>query len=174
MAGNIVKLKEGSYRLRYKDYSTNVKAKNDTEAEKSLAKFITEVEKGDFSQPSKVTFKEFVNKWLKNYAEIELAPKTLVWYKQLLEARILPQLGYKRMEKIKPLDLIEFYNMLRAKHKYYFLKGDGAKIEKTSQGLSEKTIRHHHGLIFSIFEKAIKWNIYKGDNPASRVRIIGS
>jgi integrase len=169
MAGNIIKVKEGSYRLRYKDFSRNVKAKSDRAAEKLLAKFITEVEAGDFSQPSKVTFQEFVKKWLRDYAEAELAPKTLVWYKQLLEARILPSFGDKKLEKIKPIDLIEFYSSLRTKHKYFKLFGDGRRKELTSKGLSDKTIRHHHGVICAIFEKAIKWQVLKGDNPAHHV-----
>lgn len=169
MAGNIIKVKEGSYRLRYKDISRNIKAKSDREAERQLAKFITEVDSGDFSQPSKVTFQEFVKKWLKDYAEAELAPKTLVWYNQLLEARILPCFGDKKLEKIKPMDLIEFYSSLRTKHKYFKLYGDGKRKELTSNGLSDKTIRHHHGVICSIFEKAIKWQVLKGNNPAHHV-----
>lgn len=169
MAGNIVKVKEGSYRLRYKDYSRNVKAKSDREAETLLAKFIAEVERGDFTQPSKVTFKEFVKKWLENYAEVELAPKTLNWYKQLLEARILPEIGDKKLDKIKPLDLLNFYKTLRSKHKYFKISKHGVKTETVSKGLSEKTIRHHHGLILSIFEKATKWGVFKGDNPAIHV-----
>ncbi|MHB8125873.1 MAG: tyrosine-type recombinase/integrase [Desulfitobacteriaceae bacterium] len=169
MAGNIVKVKEGSYRLRYKDYTRNVTAKSDRAAETLLAKFITEVEAGDFTQPSKVTFNEFVKRWLKDYAEPTLAPKTLVWYKQLLEARILPSLGEKKLEKIKPIDITAFYGSLRTTHKYVKVYGDGRREERTSKGLSDKTIRHHHGIICAIFEKAIKWQIFKGDNPVHHV-----
>ena len=169
MAGNITKVKEGSYRLRYKDYSINIKAKNDTQAEKALAKFITEVEKGNFSQPSKITFEEFVKKWIENYAEPVLAPKTLHRYQELLESRILPYMGDKKLEKIMPLDLVEFYKSLRTKHKYIRLFKDGRREEAEAEKLAEQTIRHHHRLIRSIFEKAIKWGVYKGDNPADHV-----
>lgn len=57
MAGYVQKYGEGRYRLRYKGYSRYVQAKSDREAEKHLAKFIAEIESGNFSQPSKVTFK---------------------------------------------------------------------------------------------------------------------
>ncbi|MGI1659590.1 MAG: tyrosine-type recombinase/integrase [Desulfitobacterium sp.] len=169
MAGNITKLKDGSYRLRYRDCSTNVQAKTDRAAEKLLAKFITEVDAGDFTQPSKVTFKEFVEKWQKNYAEVELAPKTVYRYSQLLQARILPYMGDKRLDKIKPLDLLEFYNSLRIKHTFTKVSSDGKQAPGTSEGLSEQTIRHHHRLIAAIYEKAIKWGVYKGKNPAHHV-----
>lgn len=96
MAGNIVKVKDGQYRLRYRDSSKYVKAKNDTEAGKMLARFVTDVDSGDYRQPSKITFKEFCKKWLKDYANIELAPKTVFRYKEMLEAKDLQGFwGYK-------------------------------------------------------------------------------
>lgn len=169
MAGNIVLIKEGSYRLRYKDHSEYVKAKSDREAEKLLASFIAEIEKGNFEKPSKVTFKEFAKKYIKDYAEVELAPKTVYRYKQLLESRVFPFLGEKRLDKIKPLDIIKFYNSLRKNHKFVSIAKDGKSKEKESEALSEQTIKHHHRLISAIFEKAVKWEVLKGDNPAKRV-----
>jgi integrase len=173
VAGNIVKLKNGRYRLRYKDFSVYVAAKSDREAERLLAKFIAEVDSGDWTQPSRITFKQFAEKWLKDYAEVELAPKTVFRYKQLLESRIYPAIGDKKLCKIKPLDLIEFYNALRKKHTYISIKNLGSKNElresKEALALSEKTIKHHHVLIGIVFEKAIKWGVHKGVNPAKRV-----
>lgn len=169
MAGNITKVKEGNYRLRYRDFSRYVKAKNDTQAEKLLAKFITEVENGDFTQPSKITFKQFAKKWLEDYAEVELAPKTVFRYRELLDSRIFPAFGDKRLEKIKPLDLVEFYNSLRKKHKYLSLCKDGSRKVKEAGALSENTIKHHHRVISAIYEKALKWNILNGSNPAKHV-----
>lgn len=169
MAGNIIKIKEGSYRLRYKDYSRYVKAKNDTQAQRLLASFINEMDSGDFRAPTKVTFNELAKKWLENYASMELAPKTLFRYRQMLEARILPALGDMKILNIKPLDLVGFYKSLKGPHKYIKIKLDGTRTKETSQGLADKTVKHHHSLISSIFEKAIKWDIYKGENPAKRV-----
>lgn len=169
MAGNIVKIKDGSYRLRYKDNSKYITARSDREAERQLANFITDIDNGDFTKSSKVTFCEFTKKWLKDYAEIELAPKTVYRYKQLLEARILKAFGDKKLDKIKPLDLLEFYNSLRKEHKFTKIKSNGEQEEALSRPLSEQTIKHHHRLISAIFEKAIKWGVFKGVNPAKRV-----
>lgn len=169
MAGNITKVKDGHYRLRYKDSSKYVKAKNDTEAGKLLARFVTEIDSGDFAQPSKVTFKEFAQKWQKDYAEIELAPKTVFRYKELLEGRIYTAFGDKKLDKIKPLDLVDFYNSLRKKHKYISILKDGTREEKDAEKLSEQTIKHYHRLICAILEKAIRWEVLRGTNPAKRV-----
>lgn len=169
MAGNITKIKEGYYRLRYRDYSQYVNAKSDREAERLLAQFVTEVDKGDFAQPSKLTFKEFSERWIKSYGEVELAPKTLFHYKQMLNSRIYPVFGEKKLGKVKPLDLLEFYGTLRKEHKYLSISRDGITREKKSAGLSEKTIKHYHGLICAIYEKALKWRVLKGDNPAKQI-----
>ncbi|MCL5290574.1 MAG: site-specific integrase [Firmicutes bacterium] len=169
MAGNVVKVKDGQYRLRYKDSSKYVKAKNDTEAGKLLARFVTEIDSGDFTQPSKITFREFAQKWLKDYAEIELAPKTVYRYKELLEGRIYQAFGDKKLDKIRPLDLVDFYNSLRKKHKYTGAAKDGSRVEKETERLSEQTIKHYHRLISAMLEKAIKWEILRGTNPAKRV-----
>lgn len=169
MAGNIVNLGDGRYRLRYKDESKYIKAKNDSTAERLLAKFVTDIDSGDFTRGSKVTFKEFIKKWLKEYGEVELAPKTVFRYKQLLDARILKVFGEKKLDKIKPLDLVEFYNSLRKDHKYLKLKKDGTREEVSTGALSEQTIKHHHRLMSALFEKAIKWEVLKGKNPAHSV-----
>lgn len=179
MAGYVQKVKEGSYRLRFKDYSRYVTAKSDHAAETLLAKFVTEVESGNFSKPSKVTFGEFVKGWLENYGEPVLAPKTLHRYKGMLETRILPAFGTKNMEKIKPLELLAFYNSLKGKHEFMKVSKDrisnptlpnSCEREKgISSGLSDQTVKHHHRLISAIFEKAIKWNVYQGKNPANFV-----
>lgn len=119
-----------------------------------------------------MTFREFAEKWLKDYAEVELAPKTVFRYRQLLESRIYPAFGEKKLEKVRPLDLVEFYNSLKKKHKYFIFskKANGeAKEEREAAALSENTIKHHHRLISAIFEKAIMWGVLKGDNPAKRV-----
>lgn len=169
MAGTITFLNDGRCRLRYKDVSKYAKARNQTEAEKMLAKLVTEVDSGDFSNSSKVTFSAFVEKWLKEYAEVELAKKTVFRYRQLLDSRITARFGHMRLDKIKPLELVEFYNSLRKDHKYLKLKKDGSRETVPSGPLSEQTIKHNHRLISALFEKAIKWEVLKGRNPAKSV-----
>lgn len=61
----------------------------------------------------KITLEDFIQKWLKDYAEHELAPKTLFSYKDLLEKRIIPALGHIKLNKLQPTHLNEFYNNLR-------------------------------------------------------------
>ncbi|MGB9780602.1 tyrosine-type recombinase/integrase [Caldanaerobacter sp.] len=175
MPGSIEKRGENSYRLvvsagygpdgKRKKYTKTIKVHGKTEAarlkeaEKELAKFIAEIEGNTFIEPSRLTFKAFVEKWLKEYAEDNLAPKTLHRYKEMLEKRIIPALGHLKLNKIKPVHILEFLNML---------KEDGARLDGKEGGLSPQTIKHHYRLIHAIFEDAVKWQLISS-NPASNI-----
>ncbi len=136
-----------------------VRAKNRDSAIKLLGKLIDRIEKGEYIEKSKQTFKAFVEKWLKSYAEKSLAPKILYRYKQLLDSRILPALGHLKVDQIKPMHLMEFYSNLTE---------DGIREDGRKGGLSERTILHHHRLISAILQDAVEWQVIPA-NPASRV-----
>lgn len=83
------------------------------EAQKQFAIFEDEVKKGLYLDAGKITFEDFIKKWLKDYAEHELAPKTLFSYKEILKSRIIPALGHIKLNRLQPTHLNEFYNNLR-------------------------------------------------------------
>lgn len=87
--------------------------KQQAEAEKQFILFKEEIEGGLYLDASKVSFETFINKWLTDYAEPNLAPKTLHRYKEILNSRIIPTLGHIKLNKLQPTHLNEFYNNLR-------------------------------------------------------------
>ena len=171
MAGNVTMVKIGSYRLRYKDYTRNVTAKSDRAAAQLLAKFIVEIDEGDYTKSAKFTFGNFIaQKWIPMYVERDLAPKTQYRYKQILETRILPVFGQKPLEKIKRVEIVEFLDSLRQKHKYMSLKKDGTRKQEDCDQLSELTVNYHQRVISSVFSWAFENGYFKGDNPACRIK----
>jgi integrase len=80
-------------------------------AEKELALFLAEIENGEILS-TKLTVEGFSKKWLTDYAEKNLAPKTLHGYKSLLNLRIIPALGHLQLSKLRPTHFIAFYNNL--------------------------------------------------------------
>lgn len=170
MAGSIQKRGTNSYYLTYSKgydskgkrirYTKTIKAENDREAEKELAIFISEIEKGQVIQPTKMTFQEFTDKWLNLYAKGNLAPKTLHRYEEMLNSRIIPAIGHIRLEKLRPDHLLQFYVNLGE---------DGIRKDKKKGGLAPRTILHHHALISAMLEDAVEWG-YIPFNPASRVK----
>ena len=192
------------------------------EVQKQAALFEREVENGTYLDGANITFAEFTQKWLKDYAEKKLAPGTLNPYKSRLEKRIIPAIGHIKLAKLQPLHLLEFYNnleeadirldtrysatntLLKLLEKYSTpelvkstgisfktcqnIKKGGSTIYETAnklciawdvdvkkmfkcnsdKKLSDKTIRHHHGIISSILSTAVKWNLITF-NAAERV-----
>lgn len=83
------------------------------EAQKQFTLFENEVKNGLYLDAGKITFEDFIHKWLKDYADHELAPKTLFSYKEIINSRIIPALGHIKLNKLQPTHLTEFYNNLR-------------------------------------------------------------
>lgn len=168
MAGHIEKRGKNSWRLivsggigpdgRRIQHKKPFKG-TEPQAEKALAAFVTEVEKGQYIPPAKMTFQEFSEKWLKEHAEKNLAPKTVFGYKNLLYSRVFPAIGHIKIEKLQPLHLVEFYNNLSE---------DGLRADGKPGPLSGKTAHAHHRVISSILGTAVQWQLILS-NPASRV-----
>jgi len=129
------------------------------EAEKQLALFAAEVEKGMFIAPAKLTFQDFIERWLRDYGEKNLSVKTVARYKELL-TRINQAMGHLKIGQIKPAHLMEFYANLQE---------DGVREDGKPGGLSEQTILHHHRLLSTIFNTAVQWEIIPS-NPAAKVK----
>ncbi len=86
------------------------------QAEKELNRLLTlfeqEVINGNYLDGENITFAEFTQKWLSDYASINLAPATFVSYKTKLENRILPAIGHIKLGKLQPTHLLNFYQTL--------------------------------------------------------------
>lgn len=83
------------------------------ELQKIALEFERQVETGQYLDGSKMTFAELAQMWLTKYAELELAPKTVFRYKEMLKTRILPAIGHIKLEKLQPMHLLEFYANLK-------------------------------------------------------------
>ncbi len=77
-----------------------------------LVLFQKEVENGTYLDGGKITFEEFSIKWIEDYAKVELRPKTIARYIDLLEKRIFPAIGHIKLEKLQPTHLMQFYKNL--------------------------------------------------------------
>jgi integrase len=153
--------KQGKKLRKYKTIDlSNIPPKRQlTEAQRQFILFEEEVKKGLYVNSDKITFNEFIEKWLTDYANVNLQPKTLLEYKNLLK-RINIALGHIRLTQLQPTHLTEFYNNLRE---------SGIRQDGKTGGLSEKTILHHHRLISSILASALQWG-FMLNNPALRVK----
>lgn len=141
-------------------HTKTVKCPNEKQAEKEYALFVAEIEKGQVASSGKMTLDDFISIWLEKHAERQLAPKTALRYKQLLTSWIIPALGHIRLDKIKPPQILDFYNNLTE---------NGIRKDGKPGGLSPRTILHIHRLLHTILQAASQWE-YLNINPASKVQ----
>lgn len=157
MAGYKREVRPGVWRLEYqvdgKKFSQNIKAKNDKEADKQLAIFVAEVEKGRYKKSSGITFIEFAQMFFDEYANDNLSPTTVNNYKNIINKYIAKEIGVTRIDRLKRLHIQELANKLVNEY-----------------NLSSKTAKNQIGLISSILNKGIEWD-YLDYNVADRISI---
>lgn len=157
MAGTKRKTGKDKWRLEYmldgERYSQYVIATSPTDAEKKLALFVAEVEKGNYSNSSSMTFVELSQLFLDKYAKDNLSPTTYRDYKNRLNKYILEDFGTMKINRIRRLHIQEFANKLVKEY-----------------NLSSKTVKNDVALISSILNKAIEWDLLES-NVADKVSI---
>lgn len=80
------------------------------EARHQAALFEEKVRTGQCSE-KKIKFSDFCTLWMEDYAKIQLRPKTIKRYQDLLE-RIIPALGNIYLDRLRPTHLTSFYREL--------------------------------------------------------------
>lgn len=176
MAGSIEKRGKNSYRLTVSEgfdlsgkpmihRKTVHGTKKDAEVE--LAKFVTEVQNGLVIDGKSLKFSEFTEIWKRDYGSKELAPSTYKRYCRMLETRLLPYFEHFYISKIKPTDIMKFYDLLEKDTQ--LVRKQGNNGAKTKKPLSGKTILEHHRLLRAMLHKAVYWQLIVA-NPAERVQ----
>ncbi len=168
MAGYIQKRGENVWQLvvtkgrdstgKKRRFSKTVKC-GERQAKKELALFVAEVEQKQLLNLENITLADFVEKWVRDYAEPHLTTRGLQRYKELLD-RILQAMGHLKLTEITPLHIAEFYSNLRE---------DGVRKDNKPGGLSQETIKHHHTVLKKVLNDAVKWDLLVA-NPVLKIQ----
>jgi len=127
------------------------------DAERRLAELISEVDSGRRSAPTSATLRELAEVWWETAAS-ELSPTTRRGYRRLLDVRVLPALGAKRITRLTTQDLDRYYVELSDGR----APGGGA--------LSARSVRHVHAVISGMLSTAVRWG-WIALSPAERARL---
>lgn len=156
MAGTLRKRGKNSYLLEYmrdgERYHQTVRANSLAEANRKLALFVAEVEKGSYIS-SNLSFTELAQMFLDKYAKNNLSDTTVINYKYQLNKHILPAIGHYKINTLKKLHIQDLANM-----------------ECEEYNLASKTIKNDIKLISAILEKGIEWELLQS-NVAHKVAI---
>jgi integrase len=113
------------------------------QAEKVLAQLLAET--GPSAQAAvDGTFGELVEQWMA-IAEDSLSPTTIRGYRHLLNQRILPVLGHRKVRSIRSSDLDVFYARLQRRD------------PTSGRQLSSLTIRNIHALVRRLLNQGVRW-----------------
>ena len=141
--------------------SRTVVATSKKELEDLYAQFKTEVRTGQFRNNDKLTLREFIEtQWLMDTEVKDLAPKTLSRYMDMLNQRILPEIGHLKLSDINHNHIVKLYEAMQQ---------DGSRLDGREGGLSNKTILHHHRLLSKIFNTAVLWELIQA-SPMKMVK----
>jgi integrase len=167
MRGHIVKRGKNSYSLaislgrnpetgKYKYQWVTVKGTK-KDAEKRLSELLNQIDNGNFMKPGKTSIAEYLERWLKDYAWPNLAPRTAEGYESIIHQHIIPSIGNLRLTQLKPEHLQRYYSDKLANGR---CNGKGA--------LSPTTVSHHHTCLHRALKMALKWGLISR-NPAGAV-----
>lgn len=129
-----------------------VTAKNKREAEKMLHSWATEIEAGNYIDPSNMSFSTLVDRWKEIYAKKNLAPTTYDTYDIVLASTFIPAIGKKAISKITTMDLVQlFHDISEERH------------------VKPATLQKYKNAISNVFNRAVEWKILQS-NPATGIQ----
>lgn len=108
------------------------------DAEKRLAKILTELDNGTYVRSDKTTLAEYLKNWLKDYCWPNLSPRSAETYEYLVKKHIVPAIGAIPLTTLKPKDLQRLY------------------AEKLAAGLSNRTVIYIHTAMHKSLRTALR------------------
>jgi integrase len=108
-------------------------------AQKRMAELMVEVEKGGYVKtPKNLTLADYLRTWVRDYVEVNCAPKTIESYRMLIEKHIIPEIGNIHIVGLEPQHLQAFY------------------ARKKDAGLGNRTVRYLYSLLAEALGHAVK------------------
>lgn len=125
------------------------RAKTKAAAVSLEAGMIAQRDTGTTIQSGKITTGEFLNRWLRDHCEPNLAPKTVLNYGQLIRTHILPHVGSIPLTRLRPLHIQAVY----------------ARIQASGRS---RLAHHVHRVLKTALRAAMKWQLIV-QNPCDAV-----
>ena len=117
------------------------------QAQIECARLVSELQGGNYVEPSKLTFAQFLRQWLE-HIKSRVSPRTHERYTELIEKNITPLLGAIPLAKLRPAQIGASYASALSKG-----RRDG------SGGLSPNTVIYMHRVIRQALAHAVRWEI---------------
>ena len=127
------------------------------QAERRLTEIEHDILGNRYVEPTEMTLAEYLDHWVRNYAEIAVRPRTLKGYHSIIRSHLKKNFGSVKVKHLTASQVQEYYAMcIRA-------------------GLSAHTVTHIHRLLSHTLKQAVRWNMLQRNvledvTPPSRKR----
>jgi integrase len=108
------------------------------DAAEQLTRALSDLGRGLFVAPHKLSVGEWLNTWLREYKQPEVRPLTFDNYERVIRCHLIPALGHLPLQELRPDHIQHFYN------------------EKLQAGLTPGTIRGIHVVLHGALKQAVK------------------
>lgn len=125
------------------------------EAQKELVRLIAAENSGQAVDPSRVTVKDFLERWQRDWVAGNVGRKTAERWAELIRIHVVPNIGALPIQKLRPVHLNELYAKL-------------LKSDDNQDGLAPRTVGHVHRAIHRALGHAAQWGV-TASNVASTV-----
>jgi integrase len=145
--GSITRRKDGRYLPRIttgRDPATgklmrvSFYGKTRQEAADRLARALSDLGRGTFVAPHKLTVGDWLDAWLRDYKQPHLRPVSFDSYEMLVRCHVKPALGHLPLKDLRPDQVQRFYN------------------DKRDARLSAHTVRYLHIILHGALKQAMK------------------
>jgi integrase len=159
--GSIQERGESTFRLRYRiDGKRFEKTFHGTKADarKDLRRLLKSGDDGDHVEPNKLTVGQWIDQWLQIGApgrrRKKVSERTAERYSQLLRTHVMPVLGERPLQQLKPVEIDKLYSRIESE----------ATIAPRTQ--------HHVHTVFSALIAAAERKGLIGANPMVRISMV--
>ena len=112
--------------------------KTQREARLKLTQAVAALDEGTYTEPSKITVKQWMETWLAEYT-CDVKDSTRISYRQHMNNHIIPALGAVKLSDLTPAACQKFIN-------------DLTRVK----GLSPKTVKNVHGVLHHALKQAVR------------------
>jgi integrase len=124
------------------------------QAQEECARLITSIRHGGYTEPTKTTLAQFLDRWIEHEAS-GVSPKTLERYAELARKNIVPLLGTITLAKLRA-DAIDAA----------WTKALASGRRDGKGGLAPRTVHHMRRVLIKALNQAVVWEII-AKNPAA-------
>jgi len=124
-----------------KQLQRSITGKTQREVSQKLRELTTEIDRGTYLEPSKLTLKQWLSTWSQDYLN-SVKESTVFLYKENIRLYINPALGAVKLEALTTPMIQHFYNQLTG--------GNGDR-----KALSAKTVKNIHGVLHKALQQAV-------------------